>query len=94
MLTMSPLTQKKIRSFKHIKRGYWSFIILTTMLVLSLFAELFINSKALMVKYDGDYYFPVVSDVYLAATLVKWALAKPIIVSSLKSLPRKAVITM
>ncbi|OOF35276.1 ABC transporter permease [Salinivibrio costicola] len=66
MLTISPLTQKKIRSFKQIKRGYWSFMILTTMLVLSLFAELLINSKALMVKYDGNYYFPVMSDVYLA----------------------------
>ncbi|ODP99892.1 MULTISPECIES: ABC transporter permease [Salinivibrio] len=67
MLTFSPLTQKKIRSFKQIKRGYWSFIILALMLVLSLFAEFFINSKALMVKYDGEYYFPVLSDVHLAS---------------------------
>ncbi|EJB8415366.1 TPA: ABC transporter permease subunit [Vibrio vulnificus] len=63
MIKVSPLTQKKIRSFKAIKRGYWSFILLSAMLVLSLFAELLINSKALMVKYDGHYYFPVISDV-------------------------------
>lgn len=67
MIKVSPLTQKKIRHFKEIKRGYWSFVILSIMLILSLFAELLINSKALMVKYDGSYYFPVVSDVRLGS---------------------------
>ncbi|MCG2838776.1 ABC transporter permease subunit [Photobacterium sp. WH77] len=63
MLTLSPLTKKKIQRFKTIKRGYWSLIILSTLLVLSFFAEFLINSKALIVKYQGEYYFPVVSDV-------------------------------
>ncbi|KKC98533.1 MULTISPECIES: ABC transporter permease [Photobacterium] len=63
MLTLSPLTKKKIQRFKAIKRGYWSLIILSVLLVLSLFAEFLINSKALIVKYQGEYYFPVVSDV-------------------------------
>ncbi|EOU2463301.1 ABC transporter permease [Vibrio navarrensis] len=63
MMTFSPLTQKKIRSFKAIKRGYYSFVLLSIMLVLSLFAELLINSKALVVKYQGEYFFPVFSDV-------------------------------
>ncbi|WP_120513956.1 ABC transporter permease [Photobacterium salinisoli] len=63
MLTLSPLTKKKIQRFKTIKRGYWSLIILSVLLVLSFFAEFLINSKALIVKYQGEYYFPVVSDV-------------------------------
>ncbi len=63
MFHFDPLTRKKIIRFKKIKRGYWSFIILVTLLILSLFAEFFINSKALIVKYEGDYYFPVISDV-------------------------------
>ncbi|QUJ66872.1 ABC transporter permease subunit [Photobacterium sp. GJ3] len=63
MLSLSPLTKKKILRFKEIKRGYWSLLILTTLLIFSFFAEFFINSKALMVKYQGEYYFPVVSDV-------------------------------
>ncbi|EGQ7936363.1 ABC transporter permease subunit [Vibrio vulnificus] len=63
MFTVSPLTQKKIKAFKNIKRGYWSFIVLATLLVLSLFAELLVNSKALIVKYQGDWFFPVISDV-------------------------------
>lgn len=65
MLNLNPLTLKKIKRFKEIKRGYWSFIILSILLVLSLFAELLINSKALVVKYNGTYSFPVISDVRL-----------------------------
>ncbi|GAB6264178.1 ABC transporter permease [Photobacterium sp. R1] len=63
MLSLSPLTQKKIKRFKEIRRGYWSLVILSTLLVLSLFAEFLINSKALVVKYQGAYFFPVMSDV-------------------------------
>lgn len=62
-LQFNPLTQKKIRSFKQIKRGYWSFLILVSLLILSLFAEFLVNSKALIVKYEGAYFFPVLSDV-------------------------------
>ncbi|HDI3139421.1 TPA: ABC transporter permease subunit [Vibrio cholerae] len=64
MITISPLTRKKIKAFKEIKRGYWSFSILSILLVLSLFSEFFINSRALVVKYQGEWYFPVVSSVY------------------------------
>ncbi|WED23283.1 ABC transporter permease subunit [Vibrio sp. JC009] len=63
MFKFDPLTQKKIQRFKDIKRGYWSFIILTLLLVLSLFAEVLINSKALIVRYQGEFRFPVFSDV-------------------------------
>ena len=66
MLKLNPLTQKKIKRFKEIKRGYWSFLLLSCLLVLSLAAELLINSKALVVKYNGEYSFPVLSDVRLA----------------------------
>ncbi|MGR5065691.1 ABC transporter permease [Photobacterium sp. DNB22_13_2] len=65
MLKLNPLTLKKIKRFKEIKRGYWSFLLLSCLLVLSLFAELLINSKALVVKYNGEYSFPVLSDVRL-----------------------------
>ncbi|NLS13955.1 ABC transporter permease subunit [Vibrio sp. SM6] len=67
MAKLSPLTQKKIRNFKAIKRGYWSFLILSALLVLSLVAELLINSKALVVKYQGEYFFPVFTDVRLGS---------------------------
>ncbi|CCO50013.1 putative Oligopeptide transport system permease protein oppC [Vibrio nigripulchritudo SOn1] len=66
MLNLTPLTRKKIKRFKEIKRGYWSFLTLSALILLSLLAEFFVNSKALVVKYQGDWYFPVVSDVHLA----------------------------
>ncbi|AOW82206.1 ABC transporter permease [Vibrio mimicus] len=69
MITISPLTRKKLKAFKEIKRGYWSFILLSILLVLSLFAEFFINSRALVVKYQGQWYFPVVSSVYSGTQL-------------------------
>lgn len=62
-MKLNPLTLKKIRRFKAIKRGYWSFVVLSLLLVMSLFAELLINSKALVVRYNGEYTFPVFSAV-------------------------------
>ncbi len=63
MWQINPQTVKKLRRFKSIKRGYYSFVLLFGMIALSLVAELLVNSKALMVKYDGSYYFPTYSDV-------------------------------
>lgn len=58
MMKFSPLTQKKIQRFRSIKRGYWSFLILLSLCLLALFAELLINSRALVVRYQGELYFP------------------------------------
>ncbi|WP_159738285.1 ABC transporter permease [Vibrio atypicus] len=63
MIQLTPLTRKKVNHFKEIKRGYWSLIILSALLLLSLFAELLVNNKALVVKYEGEWSFPVFSDV-------------------------------
>lgn len=53
-----PLTKKKIQRFKSIRRGYYSFIIFTSLVLLSCFAELLVNSRALFVSYQGEWYFP------------------------------------
>lgn len=47
--------------FKRIKRGYYSFALLLTLILTSLAADLLFNSKALLVHYQGNYYFPIVS---------------------------------
>ena len=57
------INHKRWRKFKSLKRGYYSFILITTLYILSLFLPLFINSKALVVQYEGDYYFPAFSEV-------------------------------
>lgn len=55
-MKINPLTLKKIRRFKSIKRGYYAFVLFSLMLLLSIFAELLINNRALIV-YDGDQWF-------------------------------------
>ena len=57
-MKLNPLTLKKIRRFKSIKRGYYSFIVIVVMILSSLFAEALVNKRALIVHYEGTYYFP------------------------------------
>ena len=64
---LNPLTEKKLQRFREIRRGYYSFAILSTLVVLSLFAELLVNNRALIVNYDGEYYFPAYTGVKLGA---------------------------
>ena len=57
---------KRMRKFKAMKRGYYSFIILLTLYLLSFLNPLLVNNKALIVKYNNEYYFPVAK--YYAST--------------------------
>ncbi len=58
MSVINPATLKKIKRFGSIKRGFFSFIILLVMVLVSFSAEVFINSRAIMVYYHGKLYFP------------------------------------
>lgn len=58
LFRLNPITRKKVQRFRSIKRGYWSFCLLIGAFVISLFAELLVNNRALVVKYDGSYHFP------------------------------------
>lgn len=55
---LNPVTRRKLRRFVSIRRGFWSFLIITSLIVFSFAAELFINSRALVVRYQGTWYFP------------------------------------
>lgn len=61
MLSLNPETLKKIRRFRQIKRGYYSFLILMFLVALFAIGELLVNSRALIVKYEGELYFPTYS---------------------------------
>lgn len=58
LFNFNPLTVKKIERFKSIRRGYYSFIFFTLLVLLSCFSEVFVNSRALLVSYQGHLYFP------------------------------------
>ncbi len=59
MMTLSPLTRRRLHNFKRNKRGYYSFLILLALLLLSLVAELIANDKPLLLRYEGAFYFPI-----------------------------------
>ena len=58
LVTLNPQTIKQLKRFRSIKRGYWSAVTLTILIVLCLVAELFVNNRALMVSYADAWYFP------------------------------------
>jgi microcin C transport system permease protein len=58
MIHLNPITLKKLKRFQSIRRGYYSLIIIITMIALSLFAELMVNKRALIVHYQGRIYLP------------------------------------
>ncbi len=58
MIRFNPQTLKKLRRFREIKRGYYSFLALSVLLVVLACGELLVNSRALVVKYDGELFFP------------------------------------
>ena len=62
-MKLTPLTIKKWKRFVSIKRGFFSFVVLALMIFVSIFAELFINSRALVVYHDGELYFPTYRDM-------------------------------
>lgn len=53
------LLRKRWRKFKTIKRGYYSFLIILTLYLISFILPIFIGRNALIVKYNGTYTFPV-----------------------------------
>jgi len=57
-IDLSPMGRRRWENFKANRRGYWSFWIFAVLFVVSLFAELIANDKPLLIKFDGNTYFP------------------------------------
>jgi microcin C transport system permease protein len=57
--TSISLFKKRLKKFRSIKRGYYSFYIIVTAYILSFFCPMLMNNKALIVSYNGSLYFPV-----------------------------------
>ncbi len=55
---LNPITKKRLSRFRKIRRGYYSLIILCVAFFISLFSEFIANNRAIIVKYEGQYYFP------------------------------------
>jgi microcin C transport system permease protein len=57
-----PPWKRAWRRFRRNRLGFWSLVIFTTLVVLSLFAEVLSNDKPIVVRYEGSFYFPLVRD--------------------------------
>ena len=69
LLFNNSIFRKRWKKFKSLKRGYYSLIILLTLYLISFFLPLLINNRALVVKYNDKYYFPVISGYISGKTL-------------------------
>ncbi|MFQ5484766.1 MAG: hypothetical protein ACE5DO_05455, partial [Desulfobacterales bacterium] len=56
----NPITQKRIRRFKEVKRAYLSLCVLIGLYLISLGSELICNSNPLYVRFENRSYFPAV----------------------------------
>ncbi|MGN6097793.1 MAG: ABC transporter permease [Bosea sp. (in: a-proteobacteria)] len=58
-LKLTPINRRRLNNFKANRRGWWSFWLFLTLFVLSLFAEFIANDRPLLVRYKGEWLFPV-----------------------------------
>ena len=61
-MTLNPVTRRRIAIFRANRRGFWSMWVFMVLFGLSLFAEFFANDRPLLIRYDGDWYVPVLQD--------------------------------
>jgi microcin C transport system permease protein len=54
----SPVTLRRIRRFKEIKRGYYSYMILLGLVVFAALDQVVVGNEAIAVRYKGEWSFP------------------------------------
>lgn len=59
---ISPMTARRLLNFRLNRRGFWSLWIFLALFTLSLFAEFLVNDKPLLIRYEGRFYFPILSE--------------------------------
>ena len=70
------LFRKRLRRFRSIRRGYYSFLFMLVAYGISFFLPALVNNKALIVRYNGDVYFPLFR-YYPASTFGQEAFGEP-----------------
>ena len=59
---MSPLNQRRFAIFRSHRRGWWSLWIFLILFVVCAAAELVANDRPLLIRYDGQWFSPVLHD--------------------------------
>ena len=63
-IVTNPDTLKKLRRFRRISRGFYSFLILAVFVVIAITAEWLVGGRALVVRYQGKLYVPVYGAIH------------------------------
>ena len=58
-MALGEIGQRRLRTFKANRRGYWSLWIFSALFLVTLFADVVSNDKPLLIRYDGGFYFPI-----------------------------------
>lgn len=61
-MAMKPINQERWRRFRANRRGYISLWLFSLLFGVSLMADFIANESPLMVRYQGDFYFPVINN--------------------------------
>ena len=54
----TPINQRRWANFRANRRGFWASVIFLILFFVTLFAELLANDKPLLVRFDGQFYYP------------------------------------
>jgi len=61
-MKLSPLNKRRLQNFKSNKRGFYSFWIFSFLFIVSIFSDFIANDKPLLIKFDQEYYFPIINE--------------------------------
>jgi microcin C transport system permease protein len=61
-MKLSPHNKRRLQNFKSNKRGFYSFWIFSFLFIVSIFADFIANDKPLLIKFDQEYYFPIINE--------------------------------
>ena len=70
------LFRKRLRKFRALKRGYYSFLFLLAVYGTSFFLPVLVNNKAMLVRYEGRFYYPLFR-YYPPSTFGQEAIGEP-----------------
>lgn len=61
-MRLTPLQQRRWHTFKHNRRGYRALWIFSILFIVSLFAEFIANDQPLLIRYEQQYFWPVLEE--------------------------------
>lgn len=60
LFKLTPIGQRRYKQFRRNGRGFWALWIFMALFAISLCAELVANDKPIVVRHQGEFYFPIV----------------------------------